>query len=218
MADENTFYGKGIKVASGFDLGAEQPLDSRLVVDRYAQLEEHLAGGRAYEGMIVYVVEHGVNYQLKNGKWESFSVEVQDTLDSYSTVKGLSANQGRILKQELDTHTHEVEELVGGENLATKEYVDSKIGQGGGSGNANIHVGDEEPVDKTHLWIDTTAPCTLDPNTYEGRLRLNYISMLNKTLAKTAKIEQGITLITSKIKQISSDKASVYSEQLSEIK
>ena len=231
----DTFYGTGITVASGFDLGAKAPLDSRIVVNTIEERDAHVTNNRAYDGMIVYVKEDNTTYQYLKEEWVIFGAEVIDNLGSTSVIKGLSANQGRVLDEKITELQKEVEnvdgkvdniniptrvsQLTNDLNYTTKEYVDEKVGQGGGgSGNANIHVGDEEPVDKTYLWIDTTAPCTLDPNTYEGRLRLNYISMLNKTLAKTAKIEQGITLITSKIQQISSDKASVYSEQLSEIK
>ena len=215
--DENTFYGKGITVASGFDLGAEQPLDTRLVVDRYVQLQEHIDGGRVYEGMIVYVVEHEINYQYKNGQWESFSVEVQDTLDSYSTVKGLSANQGRVLKQELDNHTHEFEEIQNVPNFATKEYVDEKIGEGGGSGNANIHVGTEPPADTTYMWIDTSAPCNLDVTTYEGRMRLKYIEMLNLVVDKLNSLSSKLSTIEKNIYKISSDNADKATELKSEL-
>lgn len=48
MAD--LFYGKGITVASGFDLGAKAPLDHRIVVDTIADRDAHVTGNRAYEG------------------------------------------------------------------------------------------------------------------------------------------------------------------------
>lgn len=209
----------GITVTSGFILGVNEPLDKRLVVDTYENLLNYPAD-TIYEGMIVYVKEYQVNYQYKNGEWESFSVEVQDTLDSYSTVKGLSANQGRVLNEKIETHKQETDETI--KTLATIEYVDAKFEEeGGGGGNANIHVGEEAPEDTTYLWIDTSTPYNLDPNTYEGRLRLNYLSMLNKTLTKIHKIEQGISLIAEKIKEISSENtelANSYKEQLSTIK
>ena len=62
MAD--LFYGKGITVASGFDLGAKAPLDHRIVVDTIADRDAHVDGNRAYEGMIVFVKEDQTTYQL----------------------------------------------------------------------------------------------------------------------------------------------------------
>lgn len=62
MAD--LFYGKGITVASGFDLGAKAPLDHRIVVDTIADRDAHVTGNRAYEGMIVFVKEDQTTYQL----------------------------------------------------------------------------------------------------------------------------------------------------------
>lgn len=62
MAD--LFYGKGITVASGFDLGAKAPLDHRIVVDTITDRDAHVTGNRAYEGMIVFVKEDQTTYQL----------------------------------------------------------------------------------------------------------------------------------------------------------
>ena len=59
-------FGKGITVASGFDLGAKSPLDSRLVVDTFQELQDHIDNNRVYEGMIVYVIEHKTTYQYKD--------------------------------------------------------------------------------------------------------------------------------------------------------
>ena len=207
----------GINIRSGFKLDVGESLDARLVVSKYSELEEHSQAGRTYEGMIVYVEEYQVNYQYKNGQWESFSVEVQDTLDSYSTVKGLSANQGRVLKQELDNHTHEFEEIQNVPNFATKEYVDEKIGEGGGSGNANIHVGTEPPADTTYMWIDTSAPCNLDVTTYEGRMRLKYIEMLNLVVDKLNSLSSKLSTIEKNIYKISSDNADKATELKSEL-
>lgn len=61
-------FGKGITIASGFDLGAETPLDSRLVVETFQELQDHIDNNRAYDGMIVYVVEHKKTYQYRDGK------------------------------------------------------------------------------------------------------------------------------------------------------
>ena len=71
MAIDNQF-GKGIGVAAGFDLGAQKPLDSRIAVNTIAERDAHVENNRAYEGMLVFVDETKVTYQLINGKWVVF--------------------------------------------------------------------------------------------------------------------------------------------------
>ena len=92
MAD--LFYGKGITVASGFDLGAKAPLDHRIVVDTIADRDAHVTGNRAYEGMIVFVKEDQTTYQLvmqtpKEGEptlgWKVFGADAVD-LSEYAKM------------------------------------------------------------------------------------------------------------------------------------
>lgn len=64
------YYGKGITVASGFDLGAKAPLDSRSVVNTIAERDAHVTNNRAYEGMIVYVIEDKKTYQYTGTEWK----------------------------------------------------------------------------------------------------------------------------------------------------
>ena len=45
----------GISTGSGFKYQAEAPLDARLVVDSFSDLDELVKGYAAYEGMLVYV-------------------------------------------------------------------------------------------------------------------------------------------------------------------
>ena len=49
-------YGKGISLASGFDLGAKSPLDSRSIVNTIEERDAHVTENRAYPGMKVYVL------------------------------------------------------------------------------------------------------------------------------------------------------------------
>ena len=63
MAIDNQF-GKGIGLAAGFDLGAQKPLDARIAVNTLAERDAHVTENRAYEGMIVYVAENNITYQL----------------------------------------------------------------------------------------------------------------------------------------------------------
>lgn len=92
MAD--LFYGKGITIASGFDLGAKAPLDHRIVVDTIADRDAHVTGNRAYEGMIVFVKEDQTTYQLvmqipEEGEpalgWKVFGADAVD-LSEYAKI------------------------------------------------------------------------------------------------------------------------------------
>jgi len=65
-------FGKGITVASGFDLGAKAPLDSRLTVKTIEERDAHVTGNRSYEGMLVFVEADKKTYQLIDGAWEEF--------------------------------------------------------------------------------------------------------------------------------------------------
>ena len=63
MASE-PIYGKGIIVASGFDLSSKSPLDTRSIVNTIAERDAHVAGNRAYNGMTVYVIEEQKEYRF----------------------------------------------------------------------------------------------------------------------------------------------------------
>ena len=65
-------FGGGITVASGFDLGAKAPLDSRIVVATLEERDSHVTNNRAYEGMLVYVQADKKTYQLVGTEWEEF--------------------------------------------------------------------------------------------------------------------------------------------------
>ena len=71
-------FGKGIPLASGFDLGAKKPLDSRDVVDTIAERDAHVTENRAYEGMTVYVKEDKKVYRYDGQKWEDCTVKIED--------------------------------------------------------------------------------------------------------------------------------------------
>lgn len=63
-------FGKGIPLATGFDLGAKTPLDSRTIVDTLAERDEHIVANRTYEGMLVYVKETENIYRWNGESWE----------------------------------------------------------------------------------------------------------------------------------------------------
>lgn len=108
-------FGKGITVASGFDLGAKAPLDSRATVKTLAERDAHLTGNRAYEGMLVYVEADKKTYQLVDGRWkvfgfdnDQFEANVEDTLESDSQTTALSAKQGKVLKGMIDAQSSQL--------------------------------------------------------------------------------------------------------------
>ena len=83
MAIDNQF-GKGIGVAAGFDLGAQKPLDARVAVNTIAERDAHVTENRAYEGMLVFVDETKLTYQLVNGEWKEFGFNQSDFEESFA--------------------------------------------------------------------------------------------------------------------------------------
>lgn len=110
ISAEQPKFGKGITVASGFDLGAKSALDTRSTVKTTAERDAHVTGNRAYEGMLVYVEANKKTYQYVNNQWQIFGFDtdlfkatIVDNLESSSTTTVLSANQGRVLKEKITT-------------------------------------------------------------------------------------------------------------------
>ena len=72
-------FGKGIPLASGFDLGAKKPLDSRDIVDTIEERDTHVTENRAYEGMTVYVKEDKKVYRYDGSEWiDCTNVDLSD--------------------------------------------------------------------------------------------------------------------------------------------
>lgn len=106
------FFGKGISVGSGFDLGANLPLDNRTVQATLAD-RDAMPTIRLVEGLFVYVKENKTAYILKgfdpdgsNRVWETLAtgtvVEIINSLESDRTDAALSAAQGKALKTLID--------------------------------------------------------------------------------------------------------------------
>ena len=246
----DTSYGKGISIASGFDLGAKLPLDSRSIAYTIEERDAHVDNGRAYEGMLCYVIGDKTTYQYTGTEWKVFGFDIKDivvplenNLTSNATDRALAANQGRVLKELIDAleaNTYSKEEideikrlldqedirigqlldelanriptrmsqLTNDANFTTKDYVDRKfeqIGAGSGSGSgANVYIGEEPPEDTSMIWVDSSTPYTLEPNTYENRLKNNYVMMLNNSYGKISTIESGLTSLQNAIDKIAS--------------
>ena len=106
------FFGKGISVGSGFDLGANLPLDNRTVQATLAD-RDSMPTIQLVEGLLVYVKENKTTYVLKgfdadgsNRVWEPLAtgtvVEIINSLESDRTDAALSAAQGKALKTLVD--------------------------------------------------------------------------------------------------------------------
>lgn len=106
------FFGKGISVGSGFDLGANLPLDNRTVQATLAD-RDAMPTIQLVEGLFVYVKENKTAYILKgfdadgsNRVWEPLAtgtvVEIINSLESDRTDAALSAAQGKALKTLVD--------------------------------------------------------------------------------------------------------------------
>ena len=245
----DTSYGKGISIKSGFDLGAKLPLDSRSIAYTIEERDAHVDNGRAYEGMLCYVIGDKTTYQYTGTEWKVFGFDIKDivvplenNLTSNATDRALAANQGRVLKELIDaleanTYSKEeideikrlldqedirigqlldelanriptrISQLANDSNFTTKDYVDKKFEQfenGAGSGGANVYIGEEPPEDTSMIWVDSSTPYTLEPNTYENRLKNNYVTMLNNSYGKISTIESGLTSLQNAIDKITS--------------
>lgn len=106
------FFGKGVSVGSGFDLGANLPLDNRTVQATLAD-RDLMPTIQLVEGLFVYVKENKTAYILKgfdpdgsNRVWETLAtgtvVEIINSLESDRTDAALSAAQGKALKTLID--------------------------------------------------------------------------------------------------------------------
>ena len=74
----------GIPLALGFDVGSAIPLDTRSVAPDIAA-RDAIPSGVRYEGMIVYVEEEQVTYQLAGGTTNDFWVEFGGGSGSFNT-------------------------------------------------------------------------------------------------------------------------------------
>ena len=94
----NNQFGKGIALATNFDLSAQIPLDSRLVVDTIEDRDNHVTNNRAYMGLMVYVKEDNKTYQYK-----------LNTLEDGSKVVGWGALEGDVIAKDFESvHTSDI--------------------------------------------------------------------------------------------------------------
>ena len=82
-------FDKGIKLSSGFSLGAKSPLDTREVVEDISERDALITSNIAYEGMIVYVKTEKKHYKLVDlttPKWEELGSGSSGDLSDYQKI------------------------------------------------------------------------------------------------------------------------------------
>lgn len=194
-------FGKGITVASGFDLGAKAPLDSRATVKTIEERDAHLTGNRAYEGMLVYVEADKKTYQLVDGRWkifgfdnEQFESNVEDTLESDSQTTALSAKQGKVLKGMIDAQSNQLSTVDGkitaeiSRATAAEEALGNRIN------------GVETSVEEVRGLVDTKTAQTLNDAKAYTNEKVAEINAANEALkTKVEANEAALGLVDGKI-------------------
>ena len=143
-------FGKGIPLASGFDLGAKAPLDSRIAVQNIQERDAHVINNRAYEGLRVYVIDESCEYLWNGNEWLLIPSKqyVDDAIANVKIDESQLANYAT--KDEIPTKTSE---LTNDSNFATESYVDSSISNIKIEGGDNHYLGDEEPTNDNIIWF-----------------------------------------------------------------
>ena len=114
MSEE--FYGKGITIASGFDLGAKSPLDTRSIVNTIEERNAHVIGNRVYEGMKVYVLAEKKEYRYNGNDWEEVGGITDEQLEKLT------------IAYEHSQTPHATEEYVDAKIATTNSYVNEMLG------------------------------------------------------------------------------------------
>lgn len=105
------FYSSSIKINTGFGVGSRQPLDARTICEKVDDMNA-IPDTRRYEGLVVYCEDVKKYFKYDGTSFVELSVEhVIDNLTSTSVDIGLSANQGRVLKEALDSLNTELQKL-----------------------------------------------------------------------------------------------------------
>ena len=142
MANE-PIYGKGIVVASGFDLSAKSPLDSRSIVNTIAERDAHVTGNRAYPGMTVYVLEEQKEYRYTGTEWTEILNDLsavhdhanKDVLDNITAIDIAAWNAKSDFRGSYNDLTDKptipskVSELTNDLSLASENFVLNKIAE-----------------------------------------------------------------------------------------
>lgn len=156
------YFGKGISVGSGFDLGANLPLDNRTIQATVAD-RDAMPTIQLVEGLFVYVKENKTAYILKgfdpdgsNRVWETVAtgkvVDIINLLESDRTDAALSAAQGKALKTLVDELKASVAAAL--DYKGTKDTYDALPSEGNKKGDVwNVVAAHEgTPAGTNYAW------------------------------------------------------------------
>lgn len=208
------FFGKGISVGSGFDLGANLPLDNRTVQATLAD-RDAMPTIQLVEGLFVYVKENKTAYILKgfdpdgsNRVWETVAtgkvVEIIDSLESDKTDAALSAAQGKALKTLVDELKASVAAAL--DYKGTKDTYEELPAEGNKKGDVWNVVGAHgtTPAGTNYAWDGTQwdpLGGTVDLSGYYTKAQVDgslYTVRTNLEKADTA-LEGQITTVTNQL-------------------
>lgn len=208
------FFGKGISVGSGFDLGANLPLDNRTVQATLAD-RDAMPTIQLVEGLFVYVKENKTAYILKgfdpdgsNRVWETVAtgkvVEIIDSLESDRTDAALSAAQGKALKTLVDELKASVAAAL--DYKGTKDTYEELPAEGNKKGDVWNVVGAHgtTPAGTNYAWDGTQwdpLGGTVDLSGYYTKAQVDgslYTVRTNLEKADTA-LEGQITTVTNQL-------------------
>lgn len=208
------FFGKGISVGSGFDLGANLPLDNRTVQATIAE-RDAMPTIRLVEGLLVYVKENKTTYVLKgfdtdgsNRVWEPLAVgtvvEIINSLESDRTDAALSAAQGKTLKTLVDDLKASVAAAL--DYKGTKDTYDDLPTEGNKKGDVWNVVGAHgtTPAGTNYAWDGTQwdpLGGTIDLSGYYTKTQVDDAISAAKTELEAADtaLEGQITTVTNQL-------------------
>lgn len=208
------FFGKGISVGSGFDLGANLPLDNRTVQATIAE-RDAMPTIQLVEGLLVYVKENKTTYVLKgfdtdgsNRVWEPLAVgtvvEIINSLESDRTDAALSAAQGKTLKTLVDDLKASVAAAL--DYKGTKDTYDDLPTEGNKKGDVWNVVGAHgtTPAGTNYAWDGTQwdpLGGTIDLSGYYTKTQVDDAISAAKTELEAADtaLEGQITTVTNQL-------------------
>lgn len=208
------FFGKGVSVGSGFDLGANLPLDNRTVQATLAD-RDAMPTIQLVEGLFVYVKENKTAYILKgfdadgsNRVWETLAtgtvVEIINSLESDRTDAALSAAQGKDLKTLVDELKASVAAAL--DYKGTKDTYEELPAEGNKKGDVWNVVGAHgtTPAGTNYAWDGTTwdpLGGTIDLSGYYTKTQVDDAISAAKTELEAADtaLEGQITTVTNQL-------------------
>ena len=169
-------FGKGIPLASGFDLGAKKPLDSRNVVETIEERNEHVVKNRAYEGMVVYVKEDKKLYKYDGYNWID--------LNNYYS------------KEEIDNILENIDlENIDLSNYYNKEEIDNIVENLDIDTESCSHVGETLPEDDEKIWFSDGVSTAGDGITYDNPLIQELFACINTLQSQIQKLQDEVNYL-----------------------